>query len=123
MEIESLLKQYLQALEKGCYEDIMELFADGAVVNSPLYGRVEASHFYRELSRDTIKSVITLLDVFTSERKGAAHFSYEWILKDGTKTSFECVDIAEFSCDGKIKELTIIYDTYEVRKSFEKIRD
>ena len=46
----------------------------------------------------------------------------EWILKDGTKTSFECVGIAEFSDDGKINRLTIIYDTARVRHEFEKMK-
>lgn len=123
MEPEPLLNQYLHALEKGDYDSILHLFTEDAVINSPLYGRVKASHFYKELVDDTKKSTITVLHIFTSKNAGAVHFFYEWTLKDGTLTTFECVDIVEFSGNGKIKELTIIYDTYRTRKHFERMKD
>ncbi|MCK4636954.1 MAG: nuclear transport factor 2 family protein [Methanomicrobia archaeon] len=125
MEIEKTLILYLQALEEGSYEDIIELFTDDAVINSPLYGNIKALTFYKELFKDTTKSTITVLNLFTSKENknaGAAHFRYEWILKDGTPTSFECVDTFQFSDDNKIKHLTIIYDTYRIRQHFEKIK-
>ena len=125
MEIEKTLTLYLQALEEGSYEDIIELFTDDAVINSPLYGNIKVLTFYKELFKDTTKSKITLLNIFTSKNNrdvGAAHFRYEWILKDGTPTFFECVDTFQFSDDGKIKHLTIIYDTYRIRQHFEKIK-
>lgn len=124
MEIEKILTQYLEALEKGSYQDVMNLFSENAVVTSPLYGRVKAAQFYKELLKDTTKSKITVLNLFTnkSETVGAAHFLYEWILKDRTVTSFECVDVVEFSCNGKIDHLTIIYDTHETRQAFEKMK-
>ena len=121
MEIEKTLKLYLKALEKGSYEDIIKLFTENAMVNSPLYGKIKASEFYKELFKDTAKSKISLLNIFTDKNLGAAHFLYEWVLKDGTPTSFECVDIFKFS-DGKIKHLTIIYDTYKTRQSFENCK-
>jgi pimeloyl-ACP methyl ester carboxylesterase len=39
-----------------------------------------------------------------------------------TSTSFECVDIFRFDENGKIKELTIIYDTSKIRTSFEEMK-
>lgn len=125
MEIEKTLKLYLQALEKGSYGDIIKLFTEDAMVNSPLYGKIKASEFYKELFKDTAKSKITLLNLFTSKNNrnvGAAHFLYEWVLKDGTPTSFECVDVFKFSDDGKIKHLTIIYDTYKTHQRFEEMK-
>ncbi|HEC95886.1 MAG TPA: nuclear transport factor 2 family protein, partial [Euryarchaeota archaeon] len=65
MEIEKTLKLYLKALEKGSYEDIIKLFTENAMVNSPLYGKIKASEFYKELFKDTAKSKITLLNIFT----------------------------------------------------------
>ncbi|KYK30163.1 MAG: hypothetical protein AYK19_18650 [Theionarchaea archaeon DG-70-1] len=125
MEIEKTLTQYLHALQKGSYEDIIELFAEDAVINSPLYGKVKASHFYEELLKDTQKSEITLLNIFFNESRsvGAVHFLYKWILNNGKITSFECVDIVEFSDNGKIRQLTIIYDTYGTREGFEKMKE
>lgn len=125
MEIEKTLTQYLHVLQKGSYEAIIELFTEDAVINSPLYGIVKASRFYEELLKDTQKSEITLLNIFFNESKnaGAAHFLYKWMLNNGKVTSFECVDIVEFSDNGKIKQLTIIYDTYEIREGFEKMKE
>lgn len=125
MEIEETIKLYIRALEKGSYEAITKLFAEDAIVNSPLYGKVKASEFYKELFKDTTKSKITLLNIFVSKSNrgiGAGHFRYDWILKDRTPTSFECVDVFQFANDGKIKQLTIIYDTYKTRQAFEKIK-
>ncbi len=123
MKIEKILAQYIHALEKGDYESIIELFTNDAVVSSPLYGEIKASQFYRDLLKDTVESKITLLNLFKSTKPvGAAHFLYEWILKDGTVTSFECVDVVQISDDGRIEHLTIIYDTYKTRTAFEGMK-
>lgn len=125
MGIEKTIKAYLKALEKGGYENMIKLFTKNAVVFSPLYGKIKAIDFYRELFKDTSKSKITLLNIFKSDNKcvGAGHFLYDWLLKDGTPTSFECVDVFQFTDDGRIKQLTIIYDTSKVRPSFEKMKE
>jgi ketosteroid isomerase-like protein len=126
MDIAGVIEQYLLALEKSSYDDVVKLFAENAIVVSPLYGTVKASDFYRDLFKDTAKSKITLLDIFVSKNSeyvGAAQFRYEWMLKDGNTVSFECVDVFEFSKDGKIKKLKIIYDTYEARRVFEKLTE
>ena len=116
-----MIKLYLKALEKGSYENIIELFTKNAIIISPLYGKIGASKFYKKLFMDTAKSKITLLNIFISQNNiGAGHFRYDWVLKDGTPTSFECVDIFEFSNDNKIRRLTIIYDSCKIRQAFEK---
>ncbi len=125
MKIENTLTQYLQFLEKGNYQSIAQLFTSDAVIRSPLYGELPASAFYEQLLNDTTQSRITLLNLFANEPKriGAAHFLYEWVLKEGTVTSFECVDVVHFSDSGKIDQLTIIYDTYKTRQAFEEMKD
>ena len=126
MDIADVIKLYLQALESGNYDDIIRLFAEDATVVSPLYGTVKASDFYKNLLKDTEKSKITLLDIFiskNSEYVGAAYFHYEWTLNNGNTVSFECVDVFEFSEDGKIKKLKIIYDTHKARQIFEKLKE
>lgn len=119
MDIERAIKLYLEALEEGNYEKIIKLFTGDATIFSPLYGKIKAKDFYRKLFKDTVKSKITLLNVFRGDNKfvGAGHFYYDWILKGGTSTSFECVDVLRFAGDGKIKQLTIIYDTHKTRQS------
>ena len=74
---------------------------------------------------DTSNSQISLKNIFLSTdspKTAAAHFVYNWILKDGTPAPFECVDIFRFNEDNKIQELTIIYDTSSTREAFEKVQ-
>jgi predicted SnoaL-like aldol condensation-catalyzing enzyme len=125
MQIEKTIKESLRGLEIGSADEIIKLFSPDAIVHSPLYGDVKAKKFYQELFKDTSKSKITLMNIFVSQNNpqiAAGHFRYDWILKDGTSTSFECVDIFRFDENGKIKELTIIYDTSKIRTSFEEMK-
>lgn len=124
MELKETVKKYLSALEKSDYENLISLFAPNAIVHSPLYGEVEANKFYTDLFKDTNKSVISLKDIFMSEdgSKGAVNFLYDWTLSDGSPVSFDCVDIFKFNSDGKIQELTIIYDTSQTRPKFDKLK-
>ncbi|MEM3062942.1 MAG: nuclear transport factor 2 family protein [Nitrososphaerota archaeon] len=124
MQIEKTIKEYLKGLEAGSYENIIKLFSPKAIVNSPLYGEIKAKDFYKELFKDTSKSKITLVNIFKSKNPliAAGHFRYDWVLKDGTLTSFECIDIFRFTQNGKIAELTIIYDTAKIRPFFEKMK-
>ncbi len=124
MDYDEVIVDYLGALENSDYDKLMDLFSDEAVVNSPLYGEIKASDFYLDLFESTNKSEISLINIFTSitnNNVAAGHFFYEWILKDETQTSFECVDIFKFTKNNKIKELKIIYDTNNTREQFENI--
>ncbi len=124
MELKETIKKYLEALQKSDYENLINLFASNSVIHSPLYGEIEAMKFYQDLFKDTNKSVITLKDIFTSEdgSKGAVNFLYDWTLSDGSPVSFDCVDIFKLNSDGKIQELTIIYDTSQTRPKFDKLK-
>ena len=64
------------------------------------------------------------MNIFKSAKPNVAagHFKYDWILKNGEKTFFECVDIFKFDEKGKISELTIIYDTSKIKNSFDKMK-
>ena len=101
---------------------MIKLFTKDAVVLSPFYGKKKAVDFYREVFKDTLKSKITLLNILRSHNKGiaAGHFRYDWVLKDGTPTYFECVDIFQFAQDGKIKQVSIICDTAKIRLFLKK---
>jgi ketosteroid isomerase-like protein len=124
MEKKQVIQSYFRGLEKGSYEEVVRLFAPDALVHSPLYGKVKASLFYKELFSDTQSSKIVLKNTFLSAEKpdsAAAHFVYSWTMKDGNHVQFECIDVFEFvPGSDKIKLLTIIYDTYGVRQGFEK---
>lgn len=124
MELKETIKKYLNTLQKSDYENLINLFAPNAIVHSPLYGEIEAKKFYKDLFKDTNKSIISLKDIFMSEdgSKGAVNFLYDWTLSDGSPVSFDCVDIFKFNSEGKIEELTIIYDTSQTRPKFDKLK-
>jgi len=120
----SAILQYIDAVESADYNKIIELFSEEAIVHSPLYGDLSAKSFFKDLLSDTQRSKITMLNIFTSIDKPnvySAHFNYEWTLKDNSEVNFNCVDIFIFDEISKIKEMTIIYDTYKIRGSFENL--
>jgi len=122
MAITDIVKGYFQGLEAGSYEQVIQLFHKDAIIHSPLYGKINAQSFYKELFSATNKSKITLKNIFiniNNPKSAAAQFLYDWTLLDGTSTYFECIDIFDFSEEMKILELKIIYDTYRVRGAFE----
>lgn len=127
MDKQDVIKAYFHGLEKGSYEDVIKLFSPNAVVHSPLYGKVAATRFYKELFSDTQTSKIVLKNIFISTEKpntAAAHFIYSWTMKEGTQVQFECIDVFEFSLQNNaIVSLTIIYDTFHTRKDFARIHN
>ncbi|MEZ4886374.1 MAG: nuclear transport factor 2 family protein [Chitinophagales bacterium] len=124
MTISETIQSYLHALERGDEYGVLQLFADNAIVISPLYGRMKANDFYEQLFEDTAQSLITLLQIFKGAQPGSAsaHFRYRWTLEDEQPVTFEAVDIFEFDNQKKISKLTIIYDTVYVREAFERLR-
>ncbi|MBC7826981.1 MAG: nuclear transport factor 2 family protein [Chitinophagaceae bacterium] len=119
-----IILQYFHGLESGDADKIANLFSAGGIVHSPLYGDMPAKEFYKDLFADTKQSAIMLLNIFENTEKTnvyAVQFRYNWILKDGSKTNFECVDVFQFNEENKISELTIIYDTYKLRSIFENL--
>jgi len=125
-EIKEIIKKYFECLSNGDYENLMNLFDSKAMVNSPLYGKVNAKEFYKQLIADSNEnSEVILLHAFVDEsaKKGAGNFKYDWTLKDGNASSFEGVDVFEFNDDGKIKQVKIIYDTFGTREGFDKMKE
>ncbi|PWU06162.1 MAG: hypothetical protein C5B43_02230 [Verrucomicrobia bacterium] len=125
MNKEEIVKNYLNHLANGNYQSIINLFAEDALVLSPLYGPMNPVSFYKELFSDTSKSTTTLKTIFTSASQpniAAAYFLYDWTKKDGSVVSFECVDVFTFDDDNKITKLSIIYDTYQTRIKFDKLK-
>ncbi len=123
--MEETIKKYFEYLSEGNYESLMDLFDSEAIVFSPLYGKRLAKEFYKELIEDSSEdSSVELVHAFVDDeaKKGAGNFEYSWTLKDGTKSSFEGVDLFEFNEEGKIKQIKIIYDTYGTREGFEKMK-
>lgn len=118
------MEAYLQCLERGDYDTLMDIFTPDAMVESPLYGPRPAAEFYRELFADTSASKITPFDFFTNsgQRTGAVNFRYEWTLANGQEVAFDCVDVFSFTTDEKVRHMKIIYDTRSTRSQWEQQR-
>ncbi|MFD8071089.1 nuclear transport factor 2 family protein [Streptomyces sp. NPDC059718] len=118
---------YLAGLEQADAGAVLELFAPGGMVHSPLYGPRPATEFYPELFADTSQASLTLLGVAEGRtQQGAAlisfWFHFDWRLPSGAAAPFDVVDLAELAEDGRIATLRIVYDTVDVRPAFERER-
>ena len=104
---------YLELLEKGVIEQLLTLFSEDAMIDSPVYGILRADEFYRNLASDTANSELKLLGVFEENNSNnlALYFNYKWTLKNNKIVDFDVVDIIEFDAQNKISKLKIIYDT------------
>lgn len=114
----NLAKQYLESLEKGALENVISLFHPQGTVDSPLYGTMNATDFYKVLGEDTTTSKLHFKEVFKSEQSNtiALYFTYHWILKNKREVVFDVVDIMVFDSNQKIVKLKIIYDTVVSRE-------
>ena len=124
-KFKEVIKKYFENLSKGNYKKLINLFSERAIVYSPLYGKKEATGFYKELIEDSNESSkVELIESFVNKDilTGAGNFKYSWTLKNGKNCSFEGVDLFKFNKDGKIVQVKIIYDTSCIRNDFEKMK-
>jgi hypothetical protein len=118
-DIVKVVDEYLRAVEGRDIARLLPLFADVALVHSPVYGTVPATVFYPRLFADTRAATLTLRATLGGPGLVAFWFDFDWTLADGTPAPFEVVDIAELDGAGRIRALHIIYDTVRVRPAFE----
>lgn len=125
MNKNEIAKKYLNYLEKGNIEKVIDLFDENGIVESPIYGIKKADQFYRELNNDTSNSELHLKGVFEQNDSNnlALYFTYKWTLKNNQKVEFDVVDIIEFNSKNKIEKLKIIYDTVLSRKLVDKLNE
>ncbi|AXT20373.1 nuclear transport factor 2 family protein [Flavobacteriaceae bacterium AU392] len=104
---------YINFLEKGNITDVLSLFTKNGIVDSPVYGVMNAHQFYNKLNNDTTNSELDLKGIFEEKDSNslALYFKYKWTLKNNQKVEFDVVDIIEFDTSNKITKLKIIYDT------------
>ncbi|MCX2718859.1 nuclear transport factor 2 family protein [Lentiprolixibacter aurantiacus] len=124
MEFCNLGERYLEALQKGELQEILELFAPDAKVDSPVYGRLGANEFYTSLLADTRSSELQLHQCICDREatKLAVYFTYNWTLKDGSRLVFDVVDIMVLDSYHKISELIIVYNNSETLGKITSLR-
>ena len=115
MDKKEIANTYLEYLESGNIRQLIELFDENWIVDSPIYGIKKADEFYRELNDDTSNSELHLKGIFEQNVSNdlALYFTYKWTLKNNQKVEF---DVVEFNAKNKIKKLKIIYNTVLTRK-------
>lgn len=118
MNKKEIAKEYIKHLENGNIEEVLALFNQNGMVDSPLYGIKKADEFYLELNSDTTNSELSILSIFEESDSNnlALYFTYKWTLKNNQIVEFDVVDIIEFDNQNKISKLKIIYDTVIARK-------
>ena len=116
--VKEICESYISALETGNQSSILSLFSEKAVVESPIYGTMDAISFYRELGEDTSQSRLKIQGIFEEKesKRAALYFTYHWTMSSGNEVTFDVVDILEIDEEGKIKKLIIIYDAEVARK-------
>jgi len=123
MNKKEIAKEYIKHLENGNIGQVLALFNQNGMVDSPLYGIKKADEFYLELNSDTANSELSLLGIFEESDSNnlALYFTYKWTLKNNQIVEFDVVDIIEFDNQNRISKLKIIYDTVLARKLVEQL--
>ena len=121
---DALVADYLHALRTADAGLAVSLFTEDGIVHSPLYGPQPAGEFYSALFADTSQANLILKCVMSgADRAGQTTvsfwFHFDWRLPTGAAAPFDVVDVATLAADGKITDLHIIYDTVDVRPTFE----
>ena len=114
------VRTYLKELERGDVAAICALFAPDAQILSPFLGWMQAAPFFAKVSEASGQSTIRPIDICvstTGARRATGYFIYDWVLKDGSAVSFECVDVFEFDANGLVERMIIVYDTYPIRST------
>ena len=111
------VQRYLDCLHRGDTAGLIALFAPEGYVVSPFLGTMPARTFFPKLAQSSSGSVITPLGLYAGvePHRAAAHFRYDWTLRDGKVVTFNCVDLFAFDAAGSIQSMTIVYDTHPIR--------
>jgi hypothetical protein len=114
---------YLKHLNESNTAGLISTFEQDGVVHSPFLGTMKALDFFPKLAQASSRSVITLIDVFTSVQissdtlRVAAYFRYDWTLSDGRLVDFTAVDVFNFRANSdRIADMHIVYDTHPLRE-------
>jgi hypothetical protein len=116
-----VLDTYMDALGRGDYATIKELFSPDGRVISPFLGEMAAGPFFDRLAAASENNLITPIDVFLSDSErphAVAYFQYDWTVRDGTLITFKVMDYFTFEHGSNlVSSLDLIYDTHPIRVS------
>ncbi|NNC70243.1 MAG: nuclear transport factor 2 family protein [Flavobacteriaceae bacterium] len=112
-----IAETYIQLLQMSEIEQLIDLFSEDSVIDSPIYGHLDASVFFNRLKDDTSDSILKIHGIYERDDalEIALYFEYLWKLKNGKSVTFDVIDIMKFDEKNKITYLKIIYDTVKAR--------
>ena len=116
----------LWELNDGKLKDILDLFSEGVMVISSLYGEMLATDFYRELFQNNWNSetkFLGLYETINSSSKVILDFNYKWILKSNPVVNFECIDCFELiENKDKFKKLKLYITFIQLKMILKKAK-
>lgn len=120
-KLEIIAQAYAGALASNNYKAITNLFARDGAVSSPVYGNMPACEFYENLFKKNIYSDVRIKNIF-KESNDPHIFALHLLLKAKVPDVQvnDCIDILNLNAEGKIRSLTIIFDTFPVRNMLKK---
>lgn len=124
MDALELATEYIAAIEAGDADRVLALFSADAVVHSPLYGSSPAAEFFPKMLGDTARAELGLLGAANGSTPDGTplaiwFFRFDWTLASGGDViGADMVDIAQLDDEGRIADLTIVYDTHDARPVF-----
>jgi len=110
---EKTVRDYMRFLDQAKYDNLITLFTDDGIVDSPRTGAVSAKKFYSSLKGEKLN--VSLKDIYTSIQGEdvAAYLEYTTQKKPKAKPT-KAIDIFEFAPNSnKLKHLTIIFNAQE----------
>jgi hypothetical protein len=126
MYTNQLVKTYLKALDSMNLEEVLKLFSPGALVYSPMYGKMPARDFYSAYFAETTNADVALLGILGQSQGTTGQMitgywaKFDWVLPTGVHAPFEVVVIMELDNQGLIEKFHIVMDTAFIRPVFEK---
>lgn len=112
------IRRYLACLQASDVEGLVAVFSADARVYSPFLGWMDPRPFFTKVVEASGQSRIETHDILVSASgasRAAGYFTYHWQLKDGSQVKFDAVDVFDFDAEGRIRCMTIVYDTHPVR--------
>jgi len=97
---ESIVKRYLNNLQKADYQNMTQLFEKGGIVISTSRGKVDAKEFFYAFLPDLVSAHTELHHYFvsaTDANRVAVRFHFSFKLKDGEVGQGEYIDEFVFS--------------------------
>ncbi len=125
MSHEATIRKYYQAVEKQDHSAVILFFSKDATIVHPIFGTTTAADFFKMLLKQaTSANEISIKNIFHDSHhpnRLAVYFSDKVATQEGSTFLIpHGVHVFDFTNEGLIHKITVIYDTFPVRGKFGK---